>query len=144
MKINVEKISEVERKLNIEVPWEKYQSEIEQQFSLIRKSATIKGFRKGKAPVGMVRRVYGEEAHKDTVNALASEAMKDAMAQHDLKPFGNPYLTDVKTEENKAVIMEAMIELEPVFDLSEYSGMELEKTVPEASEEEITTLLERF
>ena len=144
MKINMEKTSEVERKLNIEIPWEKYQSEVEHQVSLIRKSATLKGFRKGKAPVGMVRQVYGDDAHKEAVNALASEAMKDAMAEHELKPYGNPYLTDVKTEENKAVIMEAMIELEPVFELADYSGLDLEKTVPEASEEEINTLLERL
>ncbi len=144
MKINIEKTSEVERKLNIEVPWEKYQGEIEHQISLIRKNATLKGFRKGKAPVGMVRQVYGEDAHKEAVNALASEAMKDALAEHDLKPYGNPYLTDVKKEENKAVLMEAMVELEPVFELADYAGLDLEKTAPEASEEEINTLLERL
>ncbi len=144
MKINIEKTSEVERKLSIEVPWEKYQDEMRQQVSQIQKRATLKGFRKGKAPIEMVRRIYGDDAHNEAVNALASEALKDAVAQHDLKPFGNPYLTDVKTEKDKAVVMEAMVELEPKFDVADYSSLELEKPAVEASEEEINLLLERI
>jgi len=144
MKINIEKTSDVERKLSIEIPWEKYQDEIRQQVYRIQKRATLKGFRKGKAPIEMVRRVYGDDAHQEAVNALASEAVKDAMDQNDLKPFGSPYLTDVKTEKDQAVIMEAMVELEPEFKLVDYSSLELEKPAPEASEEEINLMLERL
>lgn len=144
MKISIEKTSEVERKLNIEVPWEKYREEIDRQLSRIRRGATLKGFRKGKAPMEMVRRMYSDDAHNDAVSSLASEAVKDAMAEHQLKPFGNPYLTDVKTEEEKVVTLEAMVELEPVFELSDYNALELERTVPDVTDEEMTNFLERL
>jgi len=144
MKIDIEKTSEVERKLSIEIPWDRYQDEIRVQVSRIQKRAVLKGFRKGKAPIEMVRRIYAEDAHQEAVNALAAEAVKDAVDKHDLKPFGNPYLTDVKTEKDKAVVMEAMVELEPVFELADYSNLELEKPAAEASDEEINQLLERL
>jgi trigger factor len=144
MKITVEKTSEVERKLNIEVPWDKYQEELDRQLGQIRKGATLNGFRKGKAPMNMVRRIYSEDASKDAVNALAGEAVRDALAEHELKPFGSPYLTDVNTEENKSINMEAIVELEPTFDLADYSALELIKPGTEVSDDEVDKFLQNM
>jgi len=144
MKINMEKTSDVERKLSIEIPWEKYNQEMDRQFSKIRKGTTLKGFRKGKAPMEMVRRMYREDAHSETVNTLATEAVKDVIEEHELKTFGNPYITDVKTEKDRAVTLEAVLELEPIFELADYSSLVLEKPVPEVTGEEINNYLERL
>ncbi len=144
MKITVEKTSEVERKLNIEVPWDKYQEELDRQLGQIRKGATLKGFRKGKAPMNMVRRIYSEDASKEAVNALAGEAVRDALAEHELKPFGSPYLTDVNTEENKSVNMEAIVELEPSFELADYSALELIKPGTEVNDDEVDKFLQNM
>jgi trigger factor len=144
MKITVEKTSEVERKLNIQIPWDKYQEELDRQLVQIRKGATLKGFRKGKAPMEMVRRIYSEDAGKDAVNALAGEAVRDTLAEHELKPFGSPYLTDVNTEENKSVNMEAIVELEPTFELAEYSPLELIKPSPEVNDDDVDKFLQNM
>ncbi len=142
MKVTVEKTSDVERKLNIEIPWDRYQEEVDRQLKLIGRRSTIKGFRKGKAPMSMIRRIYSEDAGQDAVNALAGEAVRDTLAEHELKPFGNPYLTDVKTEEDKAVTMEAMVELEPTFEVADYSALELEKPKPAVKEEDVDGFLD--
>jgi len=144
MKITVEKTSDVERKLNIEIPWDKYQEELDRQLGQIRKSATLKGFRRGKAPMEMVRRLYSEDADKDAVNALAGEAVRDALAEHELKPFGSPYLTDVNKEENRFVNMEAVVELEPSFELAEYTGLELTKPRTDVDDTEVEKFLENM
>ena len=144
MKITVEKTSEVERKLSIEVPWDKYQEELDRQLGQIRKGSTLKGFRKGKAPMEMVRRIYSKDASKDAVNALAGEAVRDALAEHELKPFGSPYLTDINTEENKSVNMEAIVELEPTFDLADYSALELIKPGTEVNDDEVDKFLQNM
>jgi len=144
MKVTVEKTSEVERKLNIEIPWEKYQEELDRQLGQIRKNATLKGFRKGKAPMDMVRRLYSEDADKDAVNALAGEAVRDALAEHELKPFGSPYLTDVSKEENRSVSMEAIVELEPSFEPADYMGLELTKPEAGVTDEDVEQFLQRM
>jgi len=141
MKVTVEKTSEVERKLSIEIPWDRYQEELDRQLGQIRKNTTLKGFRKGKAPMEMVRRIYSEDAGKDAVNALAGEAVRDTLAEHELKPFGHPYLTDVNTEENKAVSMQAVVELEPTFEVADYKGFELVKPGIKASDAEVEQFL---
>lgn len=144
MKITVEKTSEVERKLNIEIPWETYREELDRQLAQIRKGATLKGFRRGKAPMEMVRRIYSEDADKDAVNALAGEAVRQSLAEHELKPFGSPYLTDVSKEENKSINMEAIVELEPEFELADYSSLELIKPGSAVSDEEVDRFLQNM
>ena len=144
MKITVEKTSEVERKLNIEVPWDKYQEELDKQLAFIRKTATLKGFRKGKAPMEMVRRIYSEDAGKDAVNNIAGEAVRNALDEHNLKPFGSPYLTDVNTEENKSVNLEAVVELEPTFELADYSSLELTKPGTSVGDSEVEQFLQNM
>jgi len=144
MKITVEKTSEVERKLNIEIPWEKYEEELNRQLGQIRKGATLKGFRKGKAPMEMVRRLYSEDADKDAVNALAGKAVRDALAEHELKPFGSPYLTDVNKEQNRSVNMEAIVELEPSFELADYAALELIKPGSEVNDGEVEQFIQNM
>jgi len=144
MKITVEKTSEVERKLSIEIPWEKYEEELTRQLGQIRKSATLKGFRKGKAPMEMVRRFYSEDADKDAVNALAGEAVRDALAEHELKPFGSPYLTDVSKEQDRSVNMEAIVELEPIFELADYKALELIKPGSEVDDDEVERFIQNM
>ena len=144
MKITVEKTSEVERKLSIQIPWDRYQEEVTRQLGQIRRNATLKGFRKGKAPMEMVRRIYSEDAGKDAVNSLAGQAVREALAEHDLKPFGTPYLTDVSTEKNKSLSMEAVVELEPAFELADYSSLELVKPGADVTDEEVDKFLQNM
>ncbi|WP_374027725.1 trigger factor [Bdellovibrio bacteriovorus] len=56
MKSNVEKVSNLSRKLNIEVPAAAVQTAFQKIFNGIQKEVTIKGFRKGKAPLATVKK----------------------------------------------------------------------------------------
>lgn len=140
MKVSIEQTSTVERKLNIEIPWDRVQTEIESQLSRIRMRAKLKGFRPGKAPMEMVRRLYSDEAREDAVNAVAVEAIRDALRENNLTPFGNPYLTDIKSGNNEPLVLEAIVELPPSFELADFSALELERPTYPVREEEI----ERF
>lgn len=141
MKINVEKTSDVERKLNVEIPWKSVEEEIEKVLGRIRKTASLKGFRKGKAPLEMVRKVYAGEAREDAVNNLVAEATRKAMADNDLTPLGNPYLTDIQSKEEEPLVFEAMVELTPTFELADYSSLELERPVKEITDGDVDGFL---
>ncbi len=89
MKINVEETSSVERKLNVEIPWDQVKEEIGRALVQIQKRADLKGFRKGKAPMEMVRQVFAEDARQEAVNNLVSVATRKALDEHNLDPLGN-------------------------------------------------------
>jgi trigger factor len=142
MKVNIEETSSVERKLEIEIPWERFSEEIENQLTRISRSATLKGFRKGKAPMTMVRKIYGEDARGDAVDQLAREAVMGTLHEKGLKPFGNPYLTDVSSEEGQPLTMEAMVELEPDPEPAAYDGLSLERPSQPVTDEEVDQFMD--
>ncbi len=141
MKINIEKTSGAERKLNVEIPWKSVEEEIEKVLARMKKTVSLKGFRKGKAPMDMIRKVYAGEAREDAVNNLVAEATRKAMADDDITPFGNPYLTDVQSRENEPLVFEAMVELSPTFEMADYSSLELEKPVREITDGDVDGFL---
>ncbi|NOY87442.1 MAG: trigger factor [Deltaproteobacteria bacterium] len=142
MKINLEKTSDVERKLSVEIPWDTVKEEIDKALFRIRAGATLKGFRKGKAPIEMVRKIYGAEAKDDAVNSLVSVATRKALDENNLIPFGSPYLTEVKSDENKPLGFEAIVELSPSFELTDYKGLELEKPIFRVKDEDVTSFID--
>lgn len=141
MKINIEETSSVERKLNVEIPWNRVREEIDRSLVRIRKTATLKGFRKGKAPMDLVRRVYSDDARQSATEALVMEATRKALDEHDLEPYGNPYLTDIKSEENEPMVFEAIVELSPDFELADYKGLALERPIREIRDGDVDGFL---
>lgn len=142
MKINIEETSSVERKLNVEIPWDQVKDEIDRALLQIQKRADLKGFRKGKAPIEMVRQVYAEDARQEAVNTLVSVATRKALDEHNLDPLGNPYLTDVKSEDEEPLIFEAIVELMPEFDPAGYEGLKLEKPVSKVTDKEVSEFID--
>lgn len=144
MKINIEKTSDVERKLSVEIPWDTVKEEIDKALLHIRAGATLKGFRKGKAPLEMVRKIYGAEAKDDAIKSLVSVATRKALDENNLIPFGSPYLTDVKSDDDNPLGFEAIVELSPSFELVDYRGLELEKPISRVKDEDVTGFLDSF
>ena len=70
MKINLEKLSNLERKLHVEVPIEKVKDALERVYAKIQDAVTIKGFRKGKAPIATVKSMYKDKVRDDVVREL--------------------------------------------------------------------------
>lgn len=137
MKINIEETSSVERKLNVEIPWDQVKDEIARALASIQKNADLKGFRKGKAPIEMVRQHFSEDAKQEAVNNLVASATRKALDENNLEPMGNPYLTDVRSEDNEPLVFEAVVELVPEFELADYKGLELEKPVQKVTDAEV-------
>ncbi len=142
MKINVEETSSVERKLNVEIPWDQVKEEIDRTLVQIQKKADLKGFRKGKAPIEMVRQVYAEDARQEAVNTLVAVATRKVLDEHNLDPLGNPYLTDVRSEDEEPLIFEAVVELMPEFEPADYEGLKLEKPVNEVTDTEVSDFMD--
>ncbi len=142
MKINIEETSSVERKLNVEIPWDQVQDEIVRVLVRIQKKADLKGFRKGKAPIEMVKRHFSEDAKQEAVNNLVASATRKVLDENSLEPLGNPYLTDVRSEDNEPLVFEAMVELTPDFELAEYKGLELEKPVQKVTGSDVDDFIQ--
>ncbi|MCB0393748.1 MAG: trigger factor family protein, partial [Bdellovibrionales bacterium] len=89
MKIDLEKLGKLERKLNIEVPVEKVVEAFDRIYKRIQKTADIKGFRKGKAPLNIIKSAYKDRVSGDVIQDLVVKYYNEALDLHKLDPVNN-------------------------------------------------------
>ncbi len=94
----------------------------------------VPGFRKGKAPQGIVEKMYGKSVfYDDALNAVLPAAYDEALAASGLEVVGQPEF-DVKSIDDNGVVMTAKVYTKPVMELKNYKGIEADRIVKTATE----------
>ena len=128
MSATIETIAACRKKLRIEVAATRVagvRAEILQEF---RKSATLPGFRPGKAPEPMVEKRYANEINQEVQQRLIPEAYREAVKEQKLRVVGMPSVESVDSQPGKALVFTAAVDTAPEFKLPEYKGIAVTKT----------------
>ena len=86
MKVTVEDISTVKKKLHIQVLPDAIAIERKRALADVAKKAKIPGFRPGKAPKNVVERHYATEIDSEVMNKVISDSYLQAIKENDLSP----------------------------------------------------------
>ena len=90
MKIEQNRIDDLNLELTLSVTAEDYADSRKKRLNDFRKKAEIKGFRKGMVPMSLVEKMYGQQALADSVNDVISSALNDFITENSLKVLGEP------------------------------------------------------
>lgn len=90
MNITRENIDELNAVLKVKVDKQDYAEQVDKVLKDYRKKATIKGFRPGSAPLGMIKKMYGKSVLLDEVNKLVSDNLTKHLVEEKLNILGEP------------------------------------------------------
>lgn len=127
MQVNVEHLSSIKKKISFEIPPERVQAETDKVFGEIRKRAVIPGFRKGKAPQGVIKKSFQEQIVGDVMKNLFNDTYYKYIQENSLLPVGYPLLDTDPLTEGASFKYSATIEVYPEVTVTAYEGFELEK-----------------
>ena len=144
MQVHVEEISPVQKKINIEIPAERVNEEIEKAFASIQKKAKLQGFRPGKAPMHLIRRTYNDAMREDVMHKFYKQTLYEAMDEHKIEPVDSPTIEFDVLEENAPFKYSAVVEVMPEILLKEYTGLKVKKEIYVSSPEGIEGELKRM
>ncbi len=144
MKSSVEKVSSLQRRLNIEVPAQAVSTAFDQMLKGIQKQAAIKGFRQGKAPIATIKSMYGDRVKQDVVQDLIQKHYFEALREHKLDPISYPEFEFDQPSEGKDFSFSANFEVKPEVALKKYEGLDVEKEKYEADEKKVDEVLENI
>lgn len=103
----------------------------------IAKNAKIDGFRKGKVPMALVKKRYGDQLVQDARQEVLQEIVAEGAKQlGEGETLGQPAITKFDEKEGE-IDVEAKFSLKPPFDLGDYMGMVPAFDLPEVSDEEV-------
>lgn len=138
--------------LKIELTKEDYLNGFEKKLKKYSKESNIKGFRKGAAPVGMIKKMYGESILAEELNHLADQALQNFIKENNIRILGRPMLADnqemldIKPSEDKAYTLNFEIGYEPSYTIAldgKFSKYEIKMT-KEMVEKEIEAVKKHF
>jgi len=144
IRLEVEDISPVKKKLKVEVPAEVAGKEFNQIANDYKKHARLPGFRPGKAPLQLVKRRFRKDICKDVLQRLIPESYDQALREREVKPLGDLKIEHLSFEEGESLSYEAQVEILPEITLPEYRGLEVQVPTEALTEEMVEEQLEKI
>ena len=138
MKVNMENLSDTQRKLQVIVPADVVKQERNAVFKEIYQVAKVKGFRPGKAPVNVVEAMYKSEILTETMQKLLSNTLEDALREAEVNPINRPEITPPDAiEEDKDFEYTVLFEVLPEIELGQYKELKLKKDKQAVKDEDV-------
>jgi trigger factor len=109
-----------------------------------QKNSNLKGFRKGKAPLDMVQKMFGPQIENDALYRFISEQFYDAVKKENIRAVGYPQFGNTKYESGKSVAFEATVEIIPEIELKDYSKLTFKKDSETVTDEDFETLKKNY
>jgi trigger factor len=90
LEITLDKKGNTEANIKIMLREEDYQPGVEEKVKAYRRQASLKGFRPGKVPAGLIKKMYGKNIKIEEINALLARSLPQYIQENDLKIVGEP------------------------------------------------------
>ncbi|MEG2814696.1 MAG: trigger factor [Oscillospiraceae bacterium] len=127
----------------VEVDAEAFETAIGGAYLKNKKSITVPGFRKGKAPRMVIEGMYGENVfYDDAIEAITPDAFGFAAEQEKLNTVGQPTVTNVEISDEKLVTLSFEAALYPEVTLGEYKGLKAERADATVTDADIADYIE--
>ena len=144
MSVQVEKLEKNMAKLTVEVSQEQFQDAMKKAFNKNKNRFNIPGFRRGKAPMSMIEKMYGEgvfyeEAADEAINATCMDAMNES----GLDIVSRPEVTVEQIGKDKPFIYSALVAVKPEVTRGAYKGVEVQKADAEVTDADVEAELKR-
>ncbi len=127
MQIKVEKLSSVKKKLHFQIPADRITTEIDKAYDAIRKRASIKGFRKGKAPQSYIEKHYRDVMADEVLKTIVNDTYFKALMDEKIYPVSHPEIESDEVKRGEAFTYSATVEVFPEIEVKDFAGLEVKK-----------------
>lgn len=132
------------RELEILVEPERVKKKIWEITQTYAKQIEVPGFRKGRAPIAVVEKRYGQELEAKALQELFDEIYKETIEAKQLNPLTPAKVTNFSLNEEKQLTFKISFEVVPNYELKEYKGIRLKRREPTGFDQEFEQRLHKL
>jgi trigger factor len=139
MDVKLETVDPCKRRLRIEIPAERVSEEVQRAYERLSRTATVPGFRKGKAPKKVLEFHFGGRVHEDVKEQLVHESFGEALKKAQVEPAINPRINmkELKLAAGEPFRYEVEVEVWSEFRLGSYNGIKVTKKKAAVADAEV-------
>lgn len=147
MEITLEKTDSLTASIKITLNQADYQDRVEKKIKEHARTAHIKGFRPGKVPAGMIRKMYGKSIKVSEVSATSTEALENYLKEQNIQILGGPMMSEATQNGNYDWDSQTDFEfcydigLKPEITLSVNKNIVINKTSAEVTDEQVNEMI---
>ena len=146
MKTELKEISPTQRELHIEIDAASLKDAYGKVSQKYARGASVPGFRKGYAPLDVVRLRYKEEIKSEVLQQVLPAKVSEAIQEHKLQPLTEPQLhiedaENVKVNGSQPIALHVHVEVMPEIPTPKFDGLEVTRRVKPVEEGEIEDLI---
>jgi trigger factor len=146
MKSELKEISPTQREIHVQIDPELLKTAYASVSQKYARAASVPGFRKGYAPLDVVRLRYKEEIRSEVLQTVLPAAVSEAIQEHNLQPLAEPHLhiddvENVKVNGSQPINLHVHVEVMPPIPEPKYEGIEVTRRVKPVEEGEIEDLI---
>lgn len=130
--------------MQVQVPAERVSEEIASRLKTLSRTARLKGFRPGKAPLTVIRRQFGQQVHREVIGELMQSSFQEAVSQKQLAPAGSPRIEPKSVDEGQDLTYVATFEVFPEVALQPVSALTVDKVTAEVTDGDVDAMIERL
>jgi trigger factor len=130
------------RELELEIPADDVTKAMDRVTKEFAKLANVPGFRKGKAPLTLIRKRFADDIKGEVLQSLVPETLEKAVNEAKLQPVSQPSVEKLDFHEGQPVKFTAVFEVLPTFELGHYKDLTLELPPMEVTDGDVERALE--
>ncbi|MCX6116255.1 MAG: trigger factor [Proteobacteria bacterium] len=120
----VEEINSVQKRIKIAVAAELVTKAFDDAYKNVQKKAKLQGFRPGKAPLNVIKKLYGESVKGDIVDKLINKHLFEVLKDKKINPITAPVVEKIEDLDiDKQFEFVAIVDVMPEIQVKDYKGM---------------------
>jgi trigger factor len=142
MQFTVTTTAGLERRIEVQIPRTRVAGEVDRRLRDLTKTANIRGFRKGKVPLPVIKQQFGSQVHGDAVSELIRQSYSDAVSKENLRPASGPRIEPIQIEPGDDLKFAAVFEVMPEVTVKPVEDLQIERPTTDVTEADIDAMIE--
>jgi trigger factor len=145
--IKIEDAGPATKKVTVEIPKDRVDSVLGEQFKELRQSAAIPGFRPGHAPQKLIEKRFSNDVKEQVRRTLISESYQQAVEKNSLSVIGEPEFDNpeaIQLKEDAGLSYSFQVEVQPEFTVPDVAGLKVKKPKIEVTDENVQQALQNL
>jgi trigger factor len=145
LKVEKESLGPARGALTVEVDQTEAETELESELAKMQQESALPGFRKGKAPMSLIRKRFAKALEVDIMHKRLYDYYEQALKEAALpEPVAPPDLEIQQFETGKPLIFKATVDVQPPVELANYEGLTVVRERVEIGETEVDMQIDRL
>lgn len=144
MQVSVDKISDLERKMTVQVPAEQVDGQVEERLKSMVPRTKVHGFRPGKVPLRVVRQMYGKQVREEVLGELIQSSFIETVQKESLRPAGGPRVERGQDLPGQPFEYSATFEVYPEIELKPLEELEVKRVASEITDADVDRVVENM